>query len=64
MTWHFHFGNIRVLLPTDVADISPIKVFAVVYPEGKNGTMEVYWNNLLRQIFDITDDEEHVISKP
>lgn len=64
MTWHASQGEIRVLLPPASAAVSPIKLFAVVYPEGKSGTLVVYWNNLLRKKMDITSDEEHEISNP
>ena len=63
MTWHIHYGNIRVSLPSQWVDFSPIKVYAIVHPEGKNGRMEVYWNNVLKQKFELNGDEEHVIEK-
>jgi len=63
-TWSASAGVVRRVLPEKWRNSSTIKVWCAVAPEGRNGSVDVMWDDAVQQEFRFDDDEEHEVDRP
>ena len=61
-TWFRTAGEVTWALPQRYQGVGQLKVSASVSPEGKNGSMEVKWDDRVIQRYDFDDFEPHDVS--
>ncbi len=63
-TWSASQGDVTWDLPSNWANLLCINVYGAVDPEGSEGTMFVYWHDILVKEFHFDDREDHDVDKP
>jgi hypothetical protein len=60
--WYRTAGDQTQILPMRFRDLPRIKIGATVSPEGKNGSLEVKWDDRVVKRYDFDNYEDHDLS--